>query len=295
MKNQTTSLVPFEYQEIQLSESVEINGKPYFTRKAIGEWLGYANPQKAIDNILERNQHIREFSKALKLGCMQNTGKGSTYERKIETEVYDPIGFQLIVMESGQPKAVQYKVAVAHLVQAYAAGQLGHASKSPKDRLESEIKNKNADARLKNAITRQAKFLMETAEKFRSCLAPESVQSMISHATEIMIGQKIIALPQIEGPEYTAEQISRELKKEGIEISANMIGRISNKLGLKGEELKNGDSRVTPYGKWILSKSQYSNREVAAFVYNDHGKQTVMSHIRLAHRTEEPQRKLFAA
>ncbi len=287
MKNQTTNLVPFEYQEIQLSESVEINGKPYFTRKAIGEWLGYADSQKAIDNILERNQHISEFSVTVKLRATDN--------KRYDTKVYDPIGFQLIVMESRQPRAVQYKVAVAHLVQAYAAGQLGHASKSPQDRLESEIKNKNADARLKNAITRQAKFLMETAEKFRSCLAPESVQSMISHATEIMIGQKIIALPQIEGPEYTAEQISRELKKEGIEISANMIGRISNKLGLKGEELKNGDPRVTPYGKWILSKSQYSNREVAAFVYNDHGKQTVMSHIRLAHRTEEPQRKLFAA
>lgn len=117
-------LTPFKFNEIELTESVEINGRPHFTRRAIGEWLEYSDTNQAIAKIIERNEYIREFSRVVNLTTVQNTGKDTFYEREIETEVYDPIGFQLIVMESQQPKARQYKVAVAHLVAAYASGDV---------------------------------------------------------------------------------------------------------------------------------------------------------------------------
>lgn len=301
MSNQSNSIVPFQYQEIQLSESVEINGKPYFTRKAIGEWLGYADPQNHVDKIIERNPHIREFSKPVNLSVMQNTGKNKTYERKIETEVYDPIGFQLIVMESRQPKAIKYKVAVAHLVQAYMSGKLGHATKTNSNPLDDETRKKNAEARDRNSKTRMAKLLMDTAKEFRSCLAPETVQTMICEATNIMTGQMLIALPAIEGPLYSAEDISKELLKIGFEISANMVGRIANKLNIKGDEPKDGEPRVTPYGKWTMSKSKYSVRQVNYFQYNDKGKQAIIKYV-LANYSEtakeieaETQTQLFGA
>lgn len=98
----------FTYGDIALSQSVLIDGIPHVTRQAIGEWLEYANPQQAIANILERNPHIEEHSVLLNLS--------STDGKKYETNVYHPIGFLLIVMESGQPKAKDKKVDIAEFV-----------------------------------------------------------------------------------------------------------------------------------------------------------------------------------
>lgn len=98
----------FIWGDIALSQVVYIDGIPHATRAAIGEWLEYADPQKAIDNILERNSYIEAHSVPLNLRATD----GKNYE----TFVYHPIGFLLIVMESGQPKAQAMKQAVAEFV-----------------------------------------------------------------------------------------------------------------------------------------------------------------------------------
>jgi hypothetical protein len=118
--------VPFNFEGIKLQEACFINGNPYFTRKAIGEFLEYPHPQKAIDNIVARNPHIsdRSWSTALNLRVMQDTGDGTKYGRELAMEVYDPIGLQLIIFESRQPKAIQYKIAAAHLVYAFMKGEI---------------------------------------------------------------------------------------------------------------------------------------------------------------------------
>ena len=105
MTNQTQ---PFQWGDIALSQTVLIDTIPHATRSAIGEWLEYADPQNAIDVILGRNIHIENYSVPVKL-----TG---TDGKNYDTKVYHPIGFLLIVMESGQPKAQAMKVAVAEFV-----------------------------------------------------------------------------------------------------------------------------------------------------------------------------------
>lgn len=145
-------LVPFKYDAVALREACWIKGVPFFTRRAIGEWLEYSNPQKAIDNIVERNPHVRDprWATTIRLsvadqydtstwkhsppklrgecpkGSRNNLNKVSSTirTRQIETEVYNPMGFQLIVFESRQPKALRYKIAVAALVWAYTQGKL---------------------------------------------------------------------------------------------------------------------------------------------------------------------------
>lgn len=104
--NQTPST--FNWGDIALSQVVYIGGVPHATRASIGEWLEYADPQKAIDNILTRNPYIEAHSVPLKLR--------GTDGKNYETFVYHPIGFLLIVMESGQPKAQAMKQAVAEFV-----------------------------------------------------------------------------------------------------------------------------------------------------------------------------------
>lgn len=113
----------FNFEAIDLSEVVHLDGIPHVTRAAIGRWLEYADPQKAIDNIIERNPHLEEHSVALKLGATD----GKNYD----TYVYHPIGFLLIVMESGQPKAHEKKEAVANFVWNFNRQPL-----APKERME---------------------------------------------------------------------------------------------------------------------------------------------------------------
>lgn len=120
-----TEVTPFHWGEIALNETVFIDGAPHATRFAIGEWLEYADPQKAIDNILTRNPYIESHSIPLSL-------RGMDGARDYETTVYHPIGFLLIVMESGQPKAQAMKQAVAEFVWHFA----GPRKMSFKERME---------------------------------------------------------------------------------------------------------------------------------------------------------------
>lgn len=104
---------PFQYGWVQLREATHIDGIPYFTRRAIGEWLEYRRPRKSVGAIIERNPHIEnpEWTTVLKLGTVEG-------ERQVgrQVHIYNPIGLQLIVFESRQPKAIEYKIAVAKLV-----------------------------------------------------------------------------------------------------------------------------------------------------------------------------------
>jgi hypothetical protein len=119
-----TEINPFHWGDIALSEAVFIDGAPHATRFAIGEWLEYADPQKAIDNILARNSYIEAHSVPLSLR--------GTDGKNYDTKVYHPIGFLLIVMESGQPKAQAMKQAVAEFVWHFA----GPRRMSFKERIE---------------------------------------------------------------------------------------------------------------------------------------------------------------
>lgn len=127
-------LMIFSYEGIRLKESCWIDGKPYFTMRAIGEWLEYKNPEKAIFKIIHRNPHIKQFATPVNLTVVDEYTKGhsvpklgtesSQRTREIEHEVFDPIGLQLIINKSNQPKAIAFQVAVAHLVYDYITGNL---------------------------------------------------------------------------------------------------------------------------------------------------------------------------
>ncbi|SPD73782.1 hypothetical protein PITCH_A1970001 [uncultured Desulfobacterium sp.] len=122
------NITPFIYKDIVLQEACWIEGKPYFTRRAIGEFLEYdMSKRDPIGHIIRRNPHINQFSVPVNL-----TG---TDGKKYDQKVYDPIGLQLIIFESRQPKARAYKVAVAHLVYALMNGEIKPSKWSKKDDL----------------------------------------------------------------------------------------------------------------------------------------------------------------
>ncbi len=123
MQNEDTKITQFNFQEIAVSEAIFIEGIPYFTRRAIGEWLEYKDPQNGIDAIISRKSSIDSYSVPVNLS--------GTDGKNYETKVYHPIGFLLIVMESDQPKATTMKEQVASFVWEY-----GRSNVTPKDRIQ---------------------------------------------------------------------------------------------------------------------------------------------------------------
>jgi uncharacterized protein YjbK len=116
-----------------------------------------------------------------------------------------------------------------------------------------EIKQKEVEARLNNSKARQANVLLKIADKIN---VPEYKQILSSYATKIITGEYILPLPETERT-YTAGEIAEELG-----VTANAIGRIANANNLKTEE----------YGVRVWDKSQYSNKQVQSWRYNQKGK-----------------------
>ena len=122
--------------------------------------------------------------------------------------------------------------------------------KSNQNSINPELKEKEIEARLKNARAREANILLKICNNPN--LSKEYVQVLQSKATEIITGQAILPLPVAERKTYSATEIGNKLG-----ISANKVGSLANKHNLKNDE----------YGKFFHDKSPYSAKEVESFRY----------------------------
>ena len=93
-------------------------------------------------------------------------------------------------------------------------------------------------------------------------MTPETKTVFAHEVFKLATGHSYIAmLPESTERWYTAGEIGAELG-----LSANKVGRIAKANGIKAPA---GESNE--YGRWIFSKSQYSNREVPSFIYSEAG------------------------
>lgn len=118
--------------------------------------------------------------------------------------------------------------------------------------VDNSLKEKEIEARLKNARAREANILLKISNNPN--LSKEYAQVLQSKATEIVTGEKLLPLPVAERKTYSATEIGKELG-----ISANKVGILANKYNLKNGE----------YGKLFHDKSRYSSKEVESFRYYD--------------------------
>ncbi|MDC4242397.1 Rha family transcriptional regulator [Clostridium tertium] len=119
-------------------------------------------------------------------------------------------------------------------------------------KVDKSLKEKEIEARLKNARAREANILLKICNNPN--LPKEYVQVLQSKATEIITGQAILPLPVVERKTYSATEIGQELG-----ISANKVGSLANKHNLKTDE----------YGLEVWDKAKHSNKEVPTFRYYD--------------------------
>ena len=118
------------------------------------------------------------------------------------------------------------------------------------------LKDKRLAIMEENAKTKQAQLLFKVATGTASNSARERI---FAHIATELTGEKFI--PEIQEKEFSAKEVGDELG-----ITANKVGRIANILDLKAEQ-----PGQNQFGRWAMSKSQYSNKEVAQWLYYQAG------------------------
>lgn len=103
------NIIPFQYQGIAIQESCWIDGTPFFTGRAIGEWIEAKHPDRYVHQLVSRHSYIKECSINIKLPC---TADGKKYD----VDAYDITGLTWIMMASKLPKATNYQIAYAQFI-----------------------------------------------------------------------------------------------------------------------------------------------------------------------------------
>lgn len=171
----------------------------------------------------------------------------STYinERGREYKSYEITrdGFSLLVMGFTGKAALEWKL---KYIEAFNAMEQKLKSGAAPDKAKAlEVKEMNAKVRMSNMFLKLSN-VDTLSEQYKNIL--------VAKAAEVLSGEPIIALPKSEQKMYSATEIGKMFG-----VSAQKIGSLSNKYGLKTEE----------FGEWYRDKSPYSSKEVDSFRYND--------------------------
>lgn len=226
------------------------NNDTWMTREQIGQSLEYSNPARAISDIHNRHKdRLDKFSVIRKLR--------STDGKAYDTYLYSAKGIYEICRWSQQPKADAFFDWVYDILEGLRKGQYQLTPTKP---AEVSPKQLELEARIRNSKVRQARLLVNVADKFKDYLSKESIQSLLGNATEIVSGHLMLPKPSIPKT-YTASEIAQIAG-----VSANKIGRIANQHDLK----------TSDFGLWILDKSPHSDKQVSSFVYNENGKKKLL-------------------
>lgn len=145
--------------------------------------------------------------------------------------------------------------------------------------IQSENKALLADKRLEimeqNAATRRAQLMYKIAMTTKS---QRHRELMLNRAGKELVGEMVIPAMEVESVEYTASEVAEKLgvlTKAGKPYPAK-VGEYANRISLKAEQPGQNE-----YGRWIISKSKYSAKEVAQWVYFEAGVQKLKEYLEL--------------
>lgn len=96
----------------------------------------------------------------------------------------------------------------------------------------------------------KAKFLHEMAKDYSDI--PDYKQILDAYAVKEVVGTFALPLPEASKEDFSAGDLGKMLG-----VTANKIGSIANKHGIKTEE----------FGHWVFDKSPYSAKQVRTFRY----------------------------
>ena len=225
------------------------NNDVFMTSFQLGSCLGYSNPQKAVDNLISRNEYLKniEFSVTLKMRATD----GKQYDTRLFTED----GIYEVTMLAKTEKAKEFRAFVRKIVKSISKGESVLVSSKALEEMKIKAQAERAKAMLINAENRRLKLLLSNPNW--QGISDIALQTMGIKTVEAVTGQNFgNLLPECEKT-YSATEIGEAFGG----IAPQTIGRKANSLGIKNEK----------YGIWVMDKSPYSTKEVKSFRYNLNG------------------------
>lgn len=226
----------FNNQELGLQARMMLNQDGSISIKAEDAAIGFGWIQKKKDKIYPRWETLNGYCR--ELGFSQQVGKDDYLPESL---------YYLLGMKASNEKAQKYQrwLAMDVLPSLRKTGSYKICSK--------EQKNDRTEIMMMNARSRMAQTYLKLAQV--DTLSSTYKNVLVSKASEVLAGEKIVPLPAIEQRQaYSAKEIG-----DMFGISANKVGRIANANNLKVEE----------YGEYRRDKSKHSVKEVDTWVYFD--------------------------
>ena len=225
---------------------MESNGEVTFCGADSARALGYVDTAKAI------KQHCKEDGWAFRpvidsLGRKQNVrfiSEGNLYRLITHSELPSAQRFESWIFDEVLPSIRK-------------TGSYAMPNKP-----DPKIRQQEAEARIRNAKSRQANTYLKIAQTAKLAGAPDTYQMILcSHAAESLAGKMILPLPKSEEETYSATDVG---KMAG--VTAMRVGIIANQYELKTDA----------YGQWVWDKSPNSAKQVRSFRYNADGRDRVI-------------------
>lgn len=204
--------------------AVKIKGEPYFVGKDVADALGYTNSRKALAD------HVDDEDKGVT--------KCDTLGGKQTFTVINESGVYSLIFGSKLEAAKEFKHWVTSEVLPSIRKTGGYNSQQSDEYKEKRLEMMmiNAKARLMKEQNRRMELIM----KYPNLNTDGYTED----------------LPPIIEKVYTASEAG-----ELLGVSANIIGRIATKHGIKTEE----------YGEWFKDKAKFADKEVPSFRYSQKG------------------------
>lgn len=212
----------FENEQFGNIRTVELNGEAWFIGKDIATALGYEAARNAIAN------HVAEDDKL--------THEISASGQKRSMTLINESGLYSLIFGSKLESAKEFKHWVTSEV-------------LPSIRKTGTYEKPARDVPQDSPLAK-ARFLHEVAASYSDL--PEYRQILDAYAVKEVVGTFALPLPESAREDFSATDIGNLLG-----ISANKVGSIAIKLGLKTGE----------YGHWVMDKASHSSREVRVFRY----------------------------
>lgn len=201
---------------------------------------------KAIRDLIERcaQNHADLFIEAE----YQNEQNKQLYPEYLLTRD----GFSLLVMGFTGKEAFDWKLKYIDAFNKMEERLLNGGPTDEVKLLNAKSRAVNAEARAKLADVKRAELLFKLSQVDTLSKTYEPV--LIAKAADIVNGGELIPLPKVTRKTYTATEIA-----DIFDVSANKIGRIATKNGLKNER----------YGEWYRDVAKGGKKEVDTFKYYD--------------------------
>ena len=254
--NSNIAITTFNYGDNPV-RTIEIDNEIQFVGKDVAEILGYSNTRDAL------MKHVDDEDKntvAIHDGIQGNPNQ----------TVINESGLYSLILSSKLPTAKKFKrwVTSEVLPSIRKTGTYATGSHRMSDE-EIQFRTKELEARNRELDMRGAEIIQRMLDKPPFPITPETQTIFANEVFRLSSGHDCLAmLPECTDKWYTATDIGKLLG-----ITPNKVGRIATANKLKAPE---GESNE--YGRWIFSKSKYSNREVPSFIYNDNGLDWFKSH-----------------